>query len=52
MKLTLISDNENTKIIYETEVITLDQALQEFEHFLKGSGFYFDGTIELSEKDN
>ena len=30
-----------------TDAVTLPQLLQEFELFLKGAGFVFDGTIKI-----
>jgi hypothetical protein len=41
-----------SKNIVVTSAVSLPEILQEFEHFLRGSGFYFEGNLELVEEPN
>ena len=36
----------------EFEADSLDQVLNEFEMFLRGSGFYFHGTLDIVDEDD
>ncbi len=51
-KLTLTSETTNvdgskTTVTVSTDAAGLHQILQEFECFLRGCGFYFDGSIDI-----
>jgi hypothetical protein len=50
MKFTLISDNEfgGPKITYEFEEDFLESIVENFEQFLKGSGFVFE-SLEVNQ---
>lgn len=50
MKFTLISDNEygGPKITYEFEEDFLESVVENFEQFLKGSGFVFE-SLEVNQ---
>jgi len=39
----------NSKLTTEFNAVSLDRLLEEFELFLKGSGFVFDGHLEFVE---
>lgn len=50
MKMTFKAEiSENSKIEINTEEVTLPEILQIFEQFLRGSGFYFNGTLDIVE---
>lgn len=54
-KFTFIYENgytTQTKLTYETEAYELDKVLTEFESFLRGSGFVFDGYLDVMPPDN
>ena len=40
-----------TKRTVEFESDTLDSVIQEFEMFLRGCGYYFDGNLEIVNDD-
>jgi hypothetical protein len=55
-KFTFICDhNDNIGdgpvITYETERLFIDDVLFDFQDFLKGCGFVFDGTVQVVEDD-
>jgi hypothetical protein len=41
----------NQKMILTTDKQFLPDILVEFEHFLKGCGFNFDGHVDITEED-
>jgi hypothetical protein len=41
-----------TKITHECEAESLDSVLTEFENFLKGSGYFLDGTLDVVDPDD
>ena len=43
---------DHTEITHEVDTCSLDDLIREFEHFLRGSGFYFNGTLEIVVDDN
>jgi hypothetical protein len=43
--------NNIDKIVYEKESDTLNSLLEAFENFLKGSGFVFDGVVDIVPHD-
>ena len=53
-KFTLISENEypvvggDSKTTVEGQPITIQNAVDLFERFLRGSGFEFDGSISIN----
>lgn len=54
-KFTFIYENgyaTQTKLTYETEAYELDRVLTEFESFLRGSGFVFDGYLDIVPPDD
>jgi bifunctional DNA-binding transcriptional regulator/antitoxin component of YhaV-PrlF toxin-antitoxin module len=52
MKFTFIAEHESgEKITYETEKDFLQDVLSDFELFLRGAGFYFDGQLGFVEED-
>ena len=40
----------NSKVTVEFEAVTLSEILQQFECFLKGSGYHFVGTLDFHEE--
>jgi hypothetical protein len=38
------------EVIVSTKAVTLHEVLQAFEDFLKGSGFYLKGTLDIVEE--
>lgn len=40
-------ESNGTKVELETQEVTLPAILEEFENFLRGCGFSFDGNIEV-----
>jgi hypothetical protein len=50
-KFTFIHESYGTKITYETDDYTLNALLENFEDFLKGCGFVFDGNIDIVKDD-
>lgn len=51
MKYTLICEDKHskTKIIHEFHAVGLSDMLEQYEAFLKGCGFVFDGTLDIEE---
>ena len=51
-KFTFICEHSDPLIrnTYEFEVEFLDDVVQEFETFLRGSGFYFNGNLDFVEE--
>ena len=45
------SDSVTSKRTVEFNAESLDQILGEFEHFLRGCGFYVDGTLDFISED-
>jgi hypothetical protein len=43
---------ETTDIEFKVETSSLLELIQEFEYFLKGCGFAFDGTLEIVEPED
>lgn len=41
--------NDTTKSTVEFSAESLDEILQQFQFFLKGAGFYFDGDIVIDQ---
>jgi len=39
------------KVVYEKDADTLTSVLEAFEYFLKGSGFVFDGVVDIVRPD-
>lgn len=54
-KFTRLRDNNNPYDISSLEMtadaVTLGEILQEFEYFLRGCGFIFEGSLEIVESD-
>ena len=46
-KFTLICDHGNEKTTVEFEKEFLPEVLENFENFLRGSGYHFDGTLDF-----
>ena len=46
-KFTLICDHGNEKTTVEFEKEFLPEVLENFEMFLRGSGYHFDGTLDF-----
>jgi len=44
--------SDNTKITLETEAVCLTDILEEFQMFLKGCGFGFDGDIVIEDLED
>ena len=46
-------DNEfdNTQLTMDVEATTIDEILKAFQDFLKGSGFVFDGIMDIIEEE-
>ena len=42
-------DFSTIEVVFPTE--SLPDLLQEFEYFLRGCGFHFDGSLEIVEED-
>lgn len=40
-----------TKITHECEAESLDEVLTEFENFLKGSGYFLEGVLDVVDPD-
>jgi hypothetical protein len=51
MKFTLISHEEfaGSKLTLEFDAVSLSDVLPRFEDFLRGSGFVFDGVVDIVE---
>lgn len=50
MKFELVSVSDygpKSKVVYTFETDSLSNVLEEFEQFLRGSGFYFDGHLDF-----
>lgn len=55
MNLTFTYENQylnHTKITYETNAVSLGDVLAEFENFLRGAGFIFDGNLDIVKDDS
>lgn len=48
----LYSSEVTSKITTETNADTLNEVLEEFECFLKGAGYVFDGRIDLVKEED
>ena len=48
----LYADIVESKRTFEFHADGLDQILSEFESFLRGSGFYFNGNIDIVEEES
>lgn len=48
----IYSNELTSKITTETNAETLNEVLEEFECFLKGAGYYFDGKIDIVKEDD
>lgn len=50
-----LKDEENrfdkSTVNFEVEAVTYVELLEEFEHFLRASGFRFDGRVEIVPED-
>lgn len=44
-------DQPYKSLEYNTESVDLDEILEDFEYFLRGVGFHFDGKIVISEEE-
>ena len=42
----------DSKLTFEFNAVSLDHLLEEFELFLKGSGFVFDGRLDITQDEN
>lgn len=51
-KFTLINENVNSKLTYEFKEDTLYDVLGEIECWLRGCGYYFEGTLGIVEQDS
>ena len=52
MKFTFIAEHESgEKVTYETEKEFLGDVVSDFELFLRGAGFYFDGNLQFVDED-
>jgi hypothetical protein len=49
-KFTFVHTVNDLKITHEFEVIHLNYVIENFESFLRGCGFVFDGNLEIVEK--
>lgn len=54
MKFTLVSHEQfsNAKLTLEFDAVNLSEVLSRFEDFLRGSGFVFDGSIDIVEYED
>lgn len=43
--------DENSTLNKSFEAVSLDVILKEFQHFLKGAGFEFDGNIQIVSEE-
>ena len=51
MKFTFIAEHDSgEKVTYETEKEFLHDVVDDFELFLRGCGFYFDGNLDFVEE--
>lgn len=52
-KYTFISEEDfnHTKVTVETQAVTVDELLARFEDFLRGSGFVFDGYVQIVDPE-
>lgn len=41
-----------SKVTFETNSETLPEILEEFEQFLRGAGFHFDGSVDIVQEVN
>lgn len=56
MKTTIITEYNYpnqplTRVIHETDGVTLEELLEAFEDHLKGCGFSFEGHLDIHEED-
>jgi hypothetical protein len=42
----------DSKLTFEFNAVSLDRLLEEFELFLKGSGFVFDGRLDITQDED
>jgi hypothetical protein len=47
----LTNPHDTDTITFESDIITLDDALESFECFLKACGFIFDGNLEIVKEN-
>lgn len=45
-------NNETTELDYTSSAITLTDLLSDFEYYLKGCGFTFDGHLDIVEEED
>jgi hypothetical protein len=50
-KFTFAHTLDDLKITHEFEEIQLNNVIENFESFLRGCGFIFDGNLEIVEKN-
>ena len=50
-KFTLICDHGNEKTTVEFEKDYLPEVLENLEMFLRGAGYYFDGTLDFVDDE-
>lgn len=43
---------DGTKITLSGEEVSLPELLRNFEYFLRGAGFHFDGAVDIVEEDD
>lgn len=48
----MYSNELTSKITTETNAETLNEVLEEFECFLKGSGYHFEGKIDIVREED
>ena len=46
------ADVVTTKRTFEFNAVSLNDIIQEFEYFLKGAGFYINGTLEVVPEED
>jgi DNA gyrase/topoisomerase IV subunit B len=51
-KFTFTSEFDTLKQTLEFRADTLDEILQNFEYFLRGCGFYFNGHLDFIDEDS
>lgn len=53
MKMTFVCEHEDgTKVTFESDKVFLPDILEAFEYFLKGSGFSFDGQVDIVDNES
>ena len=48
----LYNNEVTSKITTECNAVTLNEVLEEFECFLKGAGYHFEGKIDIVKEDD